>query len=211
MSEKTKQCFVLKCSNLQSDSCVYNTKNMNCLKRTSMERSLIRLHFAVCPIIKQCFISVISCFSPQYLELISKSCSLSLFTQGLWSRAWFKRSDKRPGICLEIHVWPWFSRSASMTFSIIAQLGGTFQRQSLETVCYMVALPLWIPRKLPSIKVCTQRDNWMAKSNGRHFFRKWTMGVRLLSHPFIFECPQRTQLFGLCDMGQSCSRCITFN
>lgn len=78
----TKKCFVLKCSNLRS-------------KQTSIERSLIRLRFTVCPIIKQCFISVISCFSPQFLEILSKSRSLCLYTrslvksliQGKWQKA----------------------------------------------------------------------------------------------------------------------------
>lgn len=81
--KKTKKCFVLKCSNLQSESCVFKTKFMSCLKQTSTERSLIRLHFIVCPIIRQCFISGLSYFSPQFLENITKSRSLHLDSRSL--------------------------------------------------------------------------------------------------------------------------------
>lgn len=68
------------------------------------------------------------------------------------------------------------------------------------------------PRGLPWTPERTQRIHWKAKSEGRQFLRRRTMGVLLhLAHPFILGRPQGTQLFGHCDMGQSFRRRIAFN
>lgn len=86
LDEKTKKVFlVLVQHTLTSNlSLVYiKTQNINHLKQTGMERSFIGLYFTVCPIIQHCFISVISWFSPQFLEIISKSLSRSLYSRSL--------------------------------------------------------------------------------------------------------------------------------
>lgn len=126
--------FVLVQTLTSNLSLVYiKTQNINHLKRTGMERSIIRLHFTVCLIIQHCFISVISWFSPQFLQIISKSLPLSLYSRSLVKdlvqEMWHKARNLPWYTCLtKVFL---VSNLHRTTFGVIMQLGGT--SKSLET------------------------------------------------------------------------------
>lgn len=142
--KRQKRSFVLVQHTLTSNlSLVYiKTQNINHLKQTGMERSFIRLHSTVCPIIQSCFISVISWFSPQFLEIISKSLSRSLYSRSLVKdldqEEWHKARNLLWYTCLtKVFL---VSNLHRTTFGVIMQLGGTSQsleRKHLDTNTYI--------------------------------------------------------------------------
>lgn len=109
------------------------TQNIDHLKQTGMERSYIRIHITVFPIIQHCFISVISWFSPQFLEIITKSLSCSLYSRSL-VKDWAGEKWHMARNFSLIYMFDQGFQVSNLhltTFGVIIQLGGT--SQSVET------------------------------------------------------------------------------